>query len=105
MYLTKGEGMQHLKKITLVALLFISTIVFAGQYQVYYLNESTRIVLSKVACDEDRGFRAAVQNTNHQFVKGCWVVSPENMIHITWKDGDFSVFSPDMFSEVMEAEI
>jgi len=106
MYLTKGEGMQHLKKITLVALLFISTIVFAGQYQVYYLNPNTRIVLAKTPCDNnERGFRAAAQNTNHSFVKGCWTVTPENMIHITWKDGDFSVFSPDMFRAVVESEM
>ena len=98
--------MQYIKKITLVALLFISTIVFAEQYQVYYLNPNTRIVLAKTPCDNnERGFRAAAQNTNHSFVKGCWTVTPENMIHITWKDGDFSVFSPDMFRAVVESEV
>tara|TARA_R110000744_G_scaffold243732_1_gene360674 strand:- start:31 stop:228 length:198 start_codon:yes stop_codon:yes gene_type:complete len=53
----------------LIGLLLISPVALAGEFQVYYLSESTRIVLAKTACDQG-GFRAAAQNINNTFDNG-----------------------------------
>ena len=87
----------------LIGLLLISPLALAGDYQVYQLSESVRIVLAKALC-VDGGFRAAAQNVNNTFTRGCWSVTKQNMIHIQWKDGDFSEFSPDSFTETPDIE-
>jgi len=84
----------------LISLLLLSSLAIAeSNLQVAYLSDQVRIVLSKTTC-ETRGFRAAAQNIDSSYLKGCWTVTPDNMIHIKWKDGDFSELSPDMFNEV-----
>ena len=88
----------------LIGLLLASPLALAGEYQVYYLSESTRIVLAKTICDEG-GFRAAAQNINNTYTSGCWRVTTDNMIRIEWKDGDFSEFSPDSFSETPDKQV
>jgi|TARA_R110000787_G_scaffold245709_1_gene351526 hypothetical protein len=88
----------------LIGLLLMSPIALAGEFQVHYMSESTRIVLSKTACSGD-GFRAAAQNINNTFTRGCWTVTKNNMIHIQWADGDFSEFSPDIFNETPDTEM
>jgi len=88
----------------LIGLLLASPLVLAGEFQVYQLSDSVRIVLAKSFCVEG-GFRAAAQNINNTFTQGCWSVTKQNMIHIQWKDGDFSEFSPDSFTETPDIEM
>lgn len=84
----------------LIFLLLLSSLAIAtSNLQVAYLSNQVRVVLSKTPC-ESRGFRAAAQNIDSSYLKGCWTITKENMIKIRWQDGDFTELSPDMFNEV-----
>jgi hypothetical protein len=82
------------------------------EYQVWYVNNTTRIVLSKDPCwNGERGYRAAAQHTDSSFIRGCWTITSDDMIRIKWKDihlentGDITEVQPDTFEQVSKTII
>ena len=71
----------------------------AGEkYLAMQYNEQVRIVLSTTPCPDGKGWRAAAQRIDKQYLRACWTREPaEKLIRLQWEGGDFSVLDADRF--------
>ena len=79
----------------------------AVEYRVMHLYSNLRIVIVDIECNLDglHGERASAQRLDRLFIPGCWYRMEEhpNMIHIDWRNGDWSELPYEKF-EIVEPQ-
>lgn len=88
-----------MKKFLFLFLLF-PILCLADTLLVYQYNDNTRIVLSRLPCDNGKKgyWRAVAQRIDGKHLHACWSREPHSkLVRLQWEAGDFTIIDAAKF--------